>query len=84
MEQSLFDGPPEIPENITGLLLYKLQFKDYMSRLKSTIWLFIEAIAVLLVLGIIWINVEWVKIVITAIAIASAIILFMILHRILY
>lgn len=81
---SLFAGPPPIPQNITGILKYEIQSNAYYKRLKNVTWLFLEIIASILILGIIWINVDWVRITVTVIAIAIAVILLLILNRIFY
>jgi len=75
----LFNRPPEIPKGLDNVLLYKLQSQKYFKELKSFIWIFIEIIATLLVLGIIWINIEWVKIVVSSIAIAIALLLLLVI-----
>ena len=73
------EQPPTIPKGLDEVLYYKLASKDYYNRLKSLVWIFVEIVGILLILGIIWINVEWVKIVVTAVAICLALILFLIL-----
>ena len=76
---NILEGPPEIPSGLDRVLYYRLASKKYFNNLKSLTWIFIEMVATLLVLGIIWINVEWVKIAVTAAAIGIAFILFLIL-----
>jgi len=77
--EDILQGPPELPFGLDKVLYYKLATKKYFNNLKSLVWIFIEVMATLLVLGIIWINIEWVKIVVTAIAISLALVLFIIL-----
>lgn len=77
--ESLLAGPPEIPQGLDKVLYYKLSSRKYFNNLKSLTWIFIEIMATLLVLGIIWINVDWVKIVVTTVAIILALILIFIL-----
>lgn len=79
----IFQEPPTIPSGLTDVAKYKLQFKEYRTRIRSVTWIFIEIIATLLVLGIIWINVDWVKFAVTGIAILMAIILFVALYYVL-
>lgn len=81
---SLFDGPPAIPGNVTGLAKYKLQISSYYKRLKNLSFLFIELIGVLLLLGLIFINVDWVKATVTIIAILLALVLVYLVGVILY
>lgn len=76
---SLLDGPPEIPQGLDKILYYKLSSKKYFNNLKSLTWIFLEIMGTLLVLGIIWINIEWVKVVVTTVAIILALILVLIL-----
>ena len=76
---NILQGPPELPLGIDEVLYYKLSTKKYFNNLKSLVWIFIEIMTTLLILGIIWINVEWVKIVVTSIAISLALILLIIL-----
>lgn len=75
----LFQGPPEIPQNLDKLVYYKLATREYFNRLKSLTWIFLEIMATVLILGIIWITVDWVKIIVSAIAISMTLILFLIL-----
>lgn len=76
---SILDGPPEIPQGLDKILYYKLSSKKYFNNLKSLTWIFLEIMGTLLVLGIIWINIEWVKVVVTTVAIILALILVFIL-----
>ncbi len=82
-EPVIFQEPPRIPSGLSEVVKYKLEAKAYKTRIRSVTWIFIEVIATLLVLGIIWINVDWVKIVVTVIAILMAIILFIALSYVL-
>ena len=77
--RSILEGPPEIPQN---LISYKLLSKQYYERLKSIVWIFVQIVATLLVLGVIWITVEWVKILVSAIAIALSLLLIIVLFYI--
>lgn len=75
----LFQGPPSIPKDLDKVLYYKLATKEYFNRLKSLTWIFLEIVGAILVLGVIWITVDWVKIIVSGIAIGTAIMLFLIL-----
>jgi hypothetical protein len=77
--ENLLRGPPKIPKGIDEVLYYKLSSKKYFDTLKTLVWIFIQIMATLLILGIIWITIEWVKLVVTAIAIIMALILFLFL-----
>lgn len=75
----LFEGPPSIPKDLDKVLYYKLATKEYFNRLKSLTWIFLEIVGAVLVLGVIWITVDWVKIIVSGIAIATALLLLLIL-----
>ena len=75
----LLKGPPDIPGNLDDVLYYKLASKKYYETVKTLVWIFIQIMATLLVLGIIWITIEWVKITVSIIAIIMALILFLFL-----
>ena len=75
----IFSGPPKIPTGLSKVVRYKLEAKAYKTRITTVTSIFLELIATLLVLGIIWINVDWVKSAVTAIAILLAIILYSLL-----
>lgn len=77
--ESLLAGPPNIPQGLDKVLYYKLSSKKYFNNLKSLTWIFIQIMATLLTIGIIWITIEWVKVVVTTIAIILAAILIFIL-----
>jgi len=77
--ESLLAGPPDIPQGLDKVLYYKLSSKKYFNNLKSLTWIFIQIMATLLTIGIIWITIEWVKVVVTTIAIILAAILIFIL-----
>lgn len=81
-QRSIFEGPPSIPSNIKETLKFELETNAYYKRLKNVIWIFLQLIIVLLTLGIIWITIDWVKIVVTAIAIAISLILIFLLSYI--
>jgi len=83
-QYSLFDGPPAIPESITGLARYKLGVQSYYKRLRSLSLLFIEIIAGLLLVGLLWIAVDWVRIAVTILAILFGLILLFFIGNILY
>ena len=78
----LFDQPPKIPNSIEEITLFKLKSKQYYEKLKTFVWIFLEISATILILGIIWINIEWVKIVVSIIAIAISLFLFLLLFYI--
>ena len=75
----IFQEPPRIPESVTGVLRYKLEAKAYNQKIRTITWIFLELLGVLLVLGIIWINVDWVKAFVTVIAILIVIVLLVVL-----
>jgi len=77
--ENLIQGPPKIPKDLDKVLYYKLATKKYFNDLKSLVWIFIQIMGTLLVLGIIWITIEWVKIIVTIIAILMSLILLFIL-----
>jgi hypothetical protein len=77
--EDILEGPPSIPKGLDDLLYYKLATKKYFNNLKALIWIFIQIMSTLLVLGIIWITIDWVKIIVTAIAISISLILIFIL-----
>ncbi len=81
---SLFNGPPSIPEGLSDVVLYQLKSKEFNNRLKSLTFISIEAIGALFIIGLLWITVDWVKIVITAIAIALSLTLLFLIRYILY
>ena len=75
----ILKGPPSIPKDLDKVLYYKLATKEYFNRLKSLTWIFLEIVGAILILGVIWITVDWVKIIVSGIAIGTAIMLFLIL-----
>lgn len=79
---SILEGPPEVPNHLDDIVYYKLQSKQYYERLKSIVWIFVQIVATLLVLGVIWITVDWVKILVSAIAIALSLLLIIVLFYI--
>ena len=83
-QPSLFDGPPAIPDEIRGALRYEALSNAYYKRLKNVVFIVLEVIAASLVLGIIWINVDWVKIIVTVIAITISLVLLILLNYILW
>ncbi len=82
-QKSLLDGPPLIPSSIKGALRFELETNSYYKRLKNSSLISLEVMATLLVIGILWITVKWVKIIVTALAITISIILLYILNNIL-
>lgn len=72
---AIFREMPSIPSGLSALVKYKLDLNAYKTRIKSTTWIFIEIIGTLLILGIIWINVDWVRVVVTVIAVLIVLIL---------
>lgn len=77
----IFQNPPRIPAEASGVVLYKLLAKEYNNRMKQVGWLFIQLVATLLVIGILWITIDWVKITVTVIALALSFILILILLK---
>ena len=76
MEQPIiFQSPPSIPSGLSDVMRYEFQMTRYKQRIKTTTWIFIELIGTLLILGIIWINVDWIKAFVTVMAILIALIL---------
>lgn len=82
-EPVIFREPPSIPSGLSDIVKYKLEAKAYKQRVRTVTWIFLELMAALLVLGVIWINVDWVRAVVTAIAILLAIILLVALSYVL-
>lgn len=82
--QSVFQGPPPIPNQLDPIIKYKIETRRYFNTIKAIVWIFIQIIATMLVLGLIWITVRWVKYVITALALFMTLILIIVLSYILY
>lgn len=82
MEPIIFRYPPAIPKNMSGVLDYKLQLKDYKLRVKAFSWISGELLAIILALGLIWINVEWVRVTATVLSILIALIILVMLGRV--
>jgi len=78
-EPLIFQPPPSIPKGLSELVRYKLEAKAYKTKITTITSIFLELIATLLVLGLIWINVNWVRAAVTAIAILLGIILYALL-----
>lgn len=76
---SIFEGPPLIPDNIKGTLRFELESNAYYKRLKNITWIFLELVATSLVIGILWITVDWVKIIVTGLAIGISLVLLLLL-----
>ena len=93
MQQSnIFDGLPQIPEFLSdteiiwsrplpGTARYKLEMTRYKQQFRTFSWSFLELIGVLLLLGIIWINVDWVRVTVTIVAIILALIMLYVLFQ---
>ena len=75
----IFAEPPKIPSGLTEIVRYKLEAKAYKTRITSITSIFLELIATILVLGVIWINVDWVRAAVTGISILLFIILYSLL-----
>jgi len=79
----IFQSPPSIPSELSGIDRYKFELKEYKTRTKAILYIFLEIIGTLLLLGLIWINVDWVKIAVTIISILFALLLLIALAYIL-
>lgn len=82
-EPVIFRPPPSIPSGLSDLARYKLEINDYKLRLRSVTWIFLEVIGTILVLGLLWINVDWVKIGVTIVALLIILILLISLTNVL-
>ena len=71
----IFQEPPRIPDNLSDVVRYKLESKAYKTRVRSVANFTLEIIGIILVIGLLWINVNWVRAAVTAIAILIAIVL---------
>ena len=71
----IFTEPPRIPKGLSGVVKYKLEAMAYKTRIKTVTWIFIEVIATLLIIGLLWITVDWVRVGVTITAILMALIL---------
>ena len=78
----IFQDPPIIHATIGGVALYKLLAKEYNNRIKQLGSLFIEIVATLLIVGLLWITVDWVKITVTIIALLLAFILLLLMSKV--
>lgn len=78
-EPFIFAEPPKIPTGLSEIVRYKLEAKAYKTKVTAITSIFLELIATILVLGIIWINVDWVRAAVTGIAILLFIILYSLL-----
>lgn len=83
-ERSLFSGPPTIPSSLTDTVKYKLESRQWFNRLKSLIWIMLEIISALFVIGLLWITVDWIRLSVTIIAIILALFLLYLVTKILY
>jgi hypothetical protein len=71
----IFQPPPQIPSGLPDLIRYELELRDYKLRTRSVLYIFLQVIGSLLLLGVIWINVEWIRLGVTIVAILMALIL---------
>jgi len=71
----IFQPPPQIPFGLPDLIRYELELRDYKLRTRSVLYIFLQVIGSLLLLGVIWINVEWIRLGVTIVAILMALIL---------
>lgn len=78
-DRSVLAGPPPIPSGITDTIRFELESNAYYKRLKNISFLILDIIGIFLVIGLLWITVDWVKIIVTSIAIATSLLLIFIL-----
>jgi len=71
----IFTSPPKVPENITGALKFQLDLKSYKQRTRSVLYIFLEIIGALFVVGLLWIGTEWIRLGVTIVAILMALML---------
>ncbi len=79
----IFQNPPEIPAGLSDLVKYKLEINEYRDRIKTVLYIFLEVIGALFVIGIIWITVDWIRLGVTIVAILMALILLLALAYVL-
>ncbi len=79
----IFQPPPQIPSGLPALIRYELELRDYKLRTRSVLYIFLQVIGSLLLIGVIWINVEWIRLGVTIVAILMALILLIALGYIL-
>ncbi len=82
-EPVIFQKPPSIPEGLSELVKYKLEIKEYQDRIKTVLYIFLEVIGALFVIGIIWITVDWIRLGVTIVAILMVLILLLALSYVL-
>ena len=82
-QRSVFDGPPLIPSDIKGALRFELETNSYYKRLKNLSLFSLEIIGSLLLIGLLWITVDWVKIIVTSFAIGISLLLLFLVNNIL-
>ena len=74
-EPALFRSLPQIPSGLSDVMKYRFEMNQYKQKIKGTTWIFIQILASILILGIIWINVLWVRAAVTFIALLIVFIL---------
>ncbi len=82
-EPIIFQSPPSIPEGITEVLRYKLEAKSYKDRTRAILYIFLEIIGALFVIGLLWINIDWIRLGVTIVVILTSLILLLALTYIL-
>ena len=82
-DPAIFSEMPTIPSGLTDVMKYKFKMNEYKTKIKATTWIFIQIIGTILLLGVIWINVDWVRVVVTVLAILIVLILFVALTYVL-
>lgn len=82
-EPIIFQTPPEIPSGLSDVLQYQLEAKAYKNRTRAVLYIFLEVIGALFVIGLLWITVDWIRLGVTIVAIIMALILLIALMYIL-
>lgn len=79
----IFKDPPPIPTTLglDDITIYKIIAKEYNNRISLIGTIFFQLLASLLIVGLLWITVDWVRWAVTTISILLGIILIMILYR---
>ena len=82
-EPIIFQQLPEIPSGLSDVLTYQLRLKEYKIRSKTVLYIFLEIIGTILILGLIWFNVDWIRLGVTKVAIMMVLILLLALTYVL-
>jgi hypothetical protein len=79
----IFQTPPKIPSGLSDIVKYELELREYKLRTRSILYIFLQVIGTMLLLGLIWINVKWIRLGVTIVAILMSLILLLALSYIL-